>query len=126
MIVVDASSLINFFLAPRGMGAKWMSGEDIHAPHLVDAEVLQTMRRLNSRGDLDRVQSDAWLEIYSALALERHAHRPLFRRVWQLRHNFSAYDGLYVALAEALDCPLVTNDQALATAAAQFTAVRLA
>lgn len=91
-------------------------GEIVHAPHLIDAEVTQVLRRLEHAGTVPVVRAREALDDFQALRIVRHAHAPLLDRVWALRHNVSAYDGLYVALAEALGTRMLTMDRRLAAA----------
>lgn len=88
-------------------------GQILHAPHLLDVEVAQVIRRLEHRAELTAARAEEALDDLRALRVVRHAHLPLLERVWELRSNLSAYDALYVALAEALDAPLVTTDERL-------------
>ena len=120
MIVVDASVLLEFLLqTPIGtrVEARLFRGEDqFHSPHLVDVEVTQGLRRLVRTGE---VSPDRAAEAIADLAnfdLHRHPHLDLLTRAWKLRDNVTAYDAMYVALAEALDAPLVTCDTPLAKA----------
>ncbi len=91
-------------------------GEILHAPHLVDVEVAQVLRRLEGAESLGSARASEAFEDLRALRLVRHSHLPLLDRVWALRSNLSAYDALYVALAESLEAPLVTLDERLARA----------
>lgn len=91
-------------------------GQVLHAPHLLDVEVTQVLRWLERAGTLATSRAEEARDDLHALRLVLHDHRPLLDRVWHLRHNLSAYDGLYVALAEALEAPLVTTDGRLAEA----------
>jgi predicted nucleic acid-binding protein len=91
-------------------------GEVLHAPHLIDVEIAQVFRRLASAGSLDAPRANEACEDLRALRLVRHPHLPLLDRVWALRENLSAYDGLYIALAESLESPLVTLDERIARA----------
>ena len=118
MIVLDASALLEFLLqTPLGLRveARLFRGEhEFHAPHLVDVEVTQGLRRLVTAGE---VSPDRALQAIADLAdfdLHRHSHVDLLTRAWKLRENLTAYDAMYVALAEALDAPLVTCDTPLA------------
>lgn len=86
------------------------------APELLDLEVAQVLRRWISRPGADVDALEAAFAIYLDLDVERYRHPPLMPRVWALRHNVSAYDAAYVALAEALEAPLVTSDSRLARA----------
>jgi predicted nucleic acid-binding protein len=89
-------------------------GETLHAPHLIDVEVTQVVRRYWRAGDITPVRGGDALSDLSLLPLQRYSHEPLLERIWQLRNNLSAYDAAYVALAEGLDATLVTMDSALA------------
>ena len=115
MIVVDASAAVRALLHD-GEARRYLSTERLAAPHLVDAEVLQTMRRLVSREAVAPQIADGAVRQWSRLGVRRVAVHWLSERVWLLRHNLSAYDASYVALAEALDCPLLTADVRLAGA----------
>jgi predicted nucleic acid-binding protein len=88
----------------------------LHAPHLVDIEVTHAFRRLVQRKDITAVRAEEGLADFAQLPIERHGHQALTRRIWQLRDAMTAYDGAYVALAEALDAPLLTCDAKLAHA----------
>lgn len=87
-------------------------GPDIslHAPHLVDLEVAQVLRRYVIRGEIDPQRAQQALDDHLALPLERYSHDVLVSRVWQLRQNLTAYDAAYVALAELLGATLLTRD----------------
>lgn len=88
----------------------------LHSPQLLDIEVTHALRRLVQRSDITVVRAELVLADFSQLHIERHAHQALIARIWQLRDSMTAYDGAYVALAEALDAPLVTCDARLARA----------
>lgn len=92
------------------------AGETLHAPHLLDLEVGQALRRLLRRGALSDARAMDALTDMSALGVRRYPHTRLLGRIWELRANVSVFDAAYVALAEALDAPLITADQALARA----------
>jgi predicted nucleic acid-binding protein len=118
VIVVDASAMTEFLLqTPLGSRVEarlFRDGDEFHTPHLLDVEVAQALRRLVRVGD---VLADRAYEVLDDLAdfdLRRHAHVNLLGRAWDLRDNLTAYDAVYVALAEALDAPLVTCDGPLA------------
>jgi predicted nucleic acid-binding protein len=120
MIVLDASALVELVLAtPSGRGIAARVADpavSLHAPHLADVEVAQALRRYTRDGELDAAAARAALDDFRALDLQRHAHEPLLDRVWELRENLSAYDAVYVALAEALDAVVLTCDGRLARA----------
>ncbi len=82
----------------------------LHVPHLADLEVAQALRRYVRERDLDAGAAAAALDDLRALDLQRHAHEPLLERIWELRQNLTAYDAVYVALAEVLDCAVLTTD----------------
>lgn len=92
-------------------------GQTIQAPHLMDIEVLQVLRRYVRTNVMSAGRAQEALEDYSDLPITRYPHSVLLSRIWELRHNLTAYDAAYVALAEALDAPLVTCDRRLAAAA---------
>ena len=77
-------------------------------------EIVQALRRLVRLGDIDAERAEQALEDLENLVIERYSHQELLARVWQLRESMTAYDGAYVALAEALDAPLLTCDAKLA------------
>ena len=118
MIVADASAVFDVLrrrptataIEARLLG----SGLAVHVPHLLDAEVAQVIRRHAAGGDIRPDRGYELLMDFLNLPLQRHPHDWLLPRVWELRHNFTAYDAVYVALAEALDAPLVTRDARLA------------
>ena len=120
MIVLDASAAVELVLqtprAERIAARALHPAERLHAPHLIDVEVAQAMRRLLQSREITAARADVALSDFEGLVIERHAHRPLFRRVWGLRASLSAYDATYVALAEALAAPMLTCDDKLARA----------
>lgn len=120
MIVLDASAVVELLLGTRlgrSIAARIADPElGLHVPHLLDVEVTQALRRYVQSGELDQASAEAALDHLSLLDIERHAHEPLLDRVWALRQNLTAYDAVYVALAEALDAPLMTGDRKLARA----------
>ena len=84
--------------------------ETIHAPHLIDVEVAHVLRRYTLRGLLSNTRCERALAQWRELEVERYSHGLFLDRMWQLRHNVSAYDAVYVALTEALSTILVTGD----------------
>lgn len=114
MIVVDASAMVEA-LVGRDVDARLLtalSGE-VHAPHLIDVEVLSVLRGLVLGGKLPASRAEEARADHFSFGLVRHEIEPLAERVWGLRHRFTAYDAAYVALAEALDAPLHTCDAKL-------------
>ena len=95
-----------------------------HVPHLIDLEVLQILRRLERAGLVSADRAAEAINALSELRLVRHGYRTLAGRVWTLRHNLSAYDAVYIALAEALEAPLVTTDARLASAPGHDAEIR--
>jgi len=121
LIVVDASILLEVFLRTplaNAIEAKiFDSRETLHAPHLIDVEVAQVIRRYAANGDIGSDRGSAALTDLGDLPLQRYSHSLLLPRIWALRYNLTAYDAAYVALAEALDAVLITRDKRLASAA---------
>ncbi|HUD98986.1 MAG TPA: type II toxin-antitoxin system VapC family toxin [Bryobacteraceae bacterium] len=120
MIVIDASALLEVLLT-TGVGARvharLSSGEEtLHAPHLLDLEIIHVLRRYCLIGQLQPNRAAEALVDLRDLRLVRHPHEPYVPRIWQLRHSLTAYDAAYVALAEALQAPLITRDSRLASA----------
>lgn len=121
MIVLDASAVLEFLLqTPLGIrvDTRMFRGEDeFHAPHLMDVEVAQGLRRLVRAGEVSAARAAEALEDLVDLDIHRHPHLDLLDRAWRLRDNVTAYDAMYVALAEALDAPVVTCDGPLSRTA---------
>ena len=120
MIVLDASALLEFLLqTPLGTRVEarlFRDGDELHSPHLVDVEVAQGLRRLVRTGEVSRDRAADAIADLTDFDLHRHAHLDLLTRAWQLRENVTAYDAMYVTLAEALDATMVTCDIPLARA----------
>jgi predicted nucleic acid-binding protein len=115
MIVVDASAALTGLLR-RGEARQTLATEQLHAPHVVDSEVVSGLRRQVAAGRVDADTAQRILAIWPRLALTRYPVFALVARMWELRENLSAYDASYVALAESLGCPLLTADARLARA----------
>lgn len=117
MIVVDASALLEVLLrGPRADAvARYLfgGGVGLAAPHLIDLEVAQVLRRIAARGALSAHRAAQAFDDLGAMPMTRYDHLPLLPRVWALRDNLTAYDAAYLSLAEALGAPLVTCDAAL-------------
>lgn len=119
-VVVDTSALISALVtdrAPPGLRERLARSGRLEAPHLVDLEFIQALRRLVRRGEISLDRAADARTIFGELPLTRYPHEPLGDRIWELRDNLSAYDGSFVALAEVLGAPLVTCDRALLVAA---------
>ncbi len=120
MIVIDASALIEVLLVTE-VGARvrarlFREEEKLHAPHLLDLEIVHVLRRGCLIGELQPSRAAEALADMNGLRIVRHPHEPYVPRIWQLRHSLTAYDAAYVALAEALAAPLVTRDGRMASA----------
>jgi predicted nucleic acid-binding protein len=118
VIVVDASALIEFLLqtalGTRVEARLFRDRDEFHSPHLADVEVVQGLRRLVRAGEVSPDRAAEAMADLGDLDLHRHPHLDLLTRAWKLRDNVTAYDAMYVALAEALDAPLITCDTPLA------------
>lgn len=120
MIVVDASAVVDLLLDDGGKGS-WVRGElkgatILHAPQLIDYETLAVTRQKLVRSELTSERARGAIEDFIGLRIRRYPPRPFFSRMLELRDSVSSYDAFYVALAETLDCPLVTTDARLARA----------
>ena len=129
MIVVDASAILEALLRTPAAKAveKWLFDprQTLHAPHLLDIEVAQVIRRYSANKEIDSDRGRAALADLADLPLHRYPHDFLLPRIWDLRNNLTAYDAAYVALAEALDAPLLTRDRRLAAAAGHHARVEM-
>lgn len=118
MIVLDASALADWLLQSPATGTAVAGALSVHRePHtvdLADLEVLSAIRRMERLGELATDRAEHVLEDMAAVPLVRHAVSPYRRRIWALRHTHSAHEAAYVALAEALDAPLLTTDRRMA------------
>ncbi|HUG38881.1 MAG TPA: PIN domain-containing protein [Longimicrobiales bacterium] len=117
MIVVDASAVLEVLLQTergRALEGRLFGGEVLNAPHLLDLDVAQVLRRHTRRGVVGASRGEGALRDFQDLRIERYPHHPFLGRIWALRENVTAYDAAYLALAEALDAPLVTADRKLA------------
>jgi predicted nucleic acid-binding protein len=130
VIVIDASALADALL-PSARGREiapllLKPPGALHAPTLIDAETTSAVRRNERDGRITAETATAVLADLAAAPLVRHGYRPHLARAWELRHNFTVYDALYVALAEAIDGALLTSDTRLAAAVRAHTGVALA
>lgn len=128
MIVVDASVVIDLVLRAPGAEVVWnrlLPDRSWHAPHLLDVEVAQVLRRWERREEIPEAEALSALERLDDFPLRRYPHRALLPRIWELRWNLTAYDACYVALAEILGVPLITRDARLASAPGHVATVEL-
>lgn len=132
MLVVDASAVAELVLGrPAGEAVAQHLREhafDLHAPHLLDVEVLSALRRVVAAGDASPARATEAVADLADLPIERYGHYELIPRLWELRENFSAYDATYIALAEAIaddGAALLTADARLARATDAHTTVRV-
>jgi len=120
VIVVDASALIEVLLrttVAAGIERRLFDGGvPLFAPEVLDLEVAQVLRRYCASGDVSALRGQEAIDDLVDLPIGRYGHLPLLPRIWSLRQNMTAYDAAYVALAEALNAPLVTRDRRLASA----------
>ena len=116
VMVVEASALLEVLLrTPKAIEDRLFAPhQTLHAPHLLDVEVAQVIRRYAANGEIDRARGRVALTDLADFPLRRYPHDFLLPRIWDLRNNLTACDAAYVALAEALDVPLLTRDQRLA------------
>jgi predicted nucleic acid-binding protein len=119
MLVVDTSAVLEAPAArdpAPGLIERLAGDGDLHAPHLIDTELLHALRRMGIKREISEERAADARGDFAELALVRYPHQPLNDRVWELRHNLTAYDATFVALAEVLAAPLITCDARLASA----------
>lgn len=129
MIVLDASAAVDWLLqTPAGQRIEkriYSRNESLHAPHLLDLEVTQVLRRLAREGTVpSRRAEEAVLDLQD-LRITRYPHFVLLMEIWQRRHNLSAYDAAYIILAEKLGASLLTRDGRLAGASGNAAIVEV-
>lgn len=129
MIVLDASAAIDWLLQTVA-GQKienriYARSESLHAPHLLDVEVAQVMRRLVREAAVTAQRADQALQDLLSLPLTRYPHFVFLPEIWRLRNNLTAYDAAYVTLAEELGATLVTRDGRLASASAHAVTIEV-
>jgi predicted nucleic acid-binding protein len=129
LIVLDASAVIEWLLqTPTGTRVEhriFSTGSSLHAPFLLDIEVAQVLRRYVAAHQLEASRAEEALQDLLDLQLTRYPHDALLWRVWDLRHTLTAYDAVYVALAEALGASLITCDRKLASSSGHSAAVEV-
>src|SRR6185312_7006229 len=129
MIVLDASAAVDWLLqTAAGQQIEqriYARPESLHTVSLLDVEFSQVLRRLVREGSLTPKRAEEAIEDMAALRIARYAPVLLLQRIWRLRHNLSAYDAAYVALAEKLHATLITRDQRIAAAAGHTALVEV-
>lgn len=128
MIVVDASAVLEVLLQTqraRAVEAELFGGATLHAPHLLDLEVAQVLRRYARAGTLSSERGRQALRHFRDMRIDRYPHDVFLPRIWDLRDNATAYDAAYLSLAEALDAPLFTMDRKLARVPGHGARVRV-
>ena len=127
--MLDASAAIDWLLqTPAGMRVEkriYTNNESLHAPHLLDLEVAQVLRRLVIQKTVPVRRAEEAIHDLEDLRISRYSHFVLLPRIWQLRDNFSAYDATYIALAEQLSATLMTRDGRLAKSSGHRAEVEL-
>lgn len=115
MIVIDASAAV-LGLLNNGDARRSLAEQSSAVPHLADSEIAHTLRSQVTRGSIPAEAGQTALTTWIRLSVRRYPARGLLPRVWELRGNLSGYDATYVALAETLNCELLTADARLAAA----------
>jgi predicted nucleic acid-binding protein len=129
VIVLDASAAVDWLVqtpAARRIESRiFARNQSLHAPELLDLEVAQVLRRLVREDTLSASRAEQAIQDLLDLRLTRYPHSLLLPRIWQLRHNLSAYDAAYVVLAEKLGATLLTRDARLASAAGRVATIEV-
>ena len=119
MIVLDASLVVELLrngdMADSVRGELADLGGSVLVPHLLDVEVTSALRNLVSGRRMDAHRAAQMIEDLAGLPAVRCSHLPLLDRMWELRHNFTAYDAAYIALAEATGALLCTGDKKMSS-----------
>jgi predicted nucleic acid-binding protein len=115
MMVIDASVVLEI-LKRTSAGLDFetaLNGLPLHAPHVIDLEVTHTLRRWELTREMPRQAAQRALDTFLLMPITRYPHTTLLAEIWKLRHNLTAYDAAYLALARSLDAKLLTMDSAL-------------
>jgi len=129
LIVIDASVMVEVLLnTSTGMQISpfiLSPGTTLHAPHLLDLEVAQALRRYRVLGELESTRTTEAIHTFQDFSITRYRHDLFLTRIWELRHNYTAYDAAYLALSEALGALFVTRNSALASTTRHRARVKL-
>jgi len=129
LIVVDSSAVLEVLLRSQtGLEIEkriFSPQETLYAPHLLDLEVAQVLRRYCASGEMDAERGREALRDLADIPINRYPHDVFLPRIWELRPNMTAYDAAYVALAETLPAPLLTRDTRLASAPGHAAIIEL-
>jgi predicted nucleic acid-binding protein len=129
LIVVDSSAVLEVLLRSQtGLEIEkriFSPQETLCAPHLLDLEVAQVLRRYCASGEMDAERGREALRDLADIPINRYPHDVFLPRIWELRPNMTAYDAAYVALAETLPAPLLTRDTRLASAPGHAAIIEL-
>jgi predicted nucleic acid-binding protein len=128
VIVVDTSAVLAALAGrprPEDLRARLAQDGDLHAPHLIDVEVVHALRRLVRARHLTEDRAVDVRTDFGDLAIVRYPHHPLADRMWELRHNLSAYDAAFVVLSEMLGVPLITCQRRLAGSSGHAAQIEL-
>ena len=118
-IVLDASAAVEALVSPRGLGGHVravLGGCEMHAPELIDTEVLSALARLERAGTLTRAGATEAVSFWEVLPINRYGGPGLIREVWRTRGSLRISDAFYLALARGMGIPLLTCDGRLARA----------
>jgi len=129
VIVLDASAAVDWLLQ-TSVGQQiekriYARSESLHAPHMLDVEVAQVLRRLVRETVISAQRAEAAIDDLADLRVTRYPHFVFLSRIWQLRHNLSSYDAAYVALSENLGATLLTRDARLASSSGRAVAIEV-
>ena len=126
MVVLDGSCALKLILKrDNGALARRGAGDDLHAPFLIDIEILSGLRWLVRHKEITAERATLGLEWFFDLGIERHHSGELARRVFALRNSLSAHDAACVALAESLEAPLLTSDRRLARSDGHYATIEI-
>ena len=129
MIVVDSSVILEVLLRTKSAQAIekkiFSKGQTLHAPHLIDLEIAQVIRRYTSASEITPERGSQAIEDLIDFRISRYPHDILLSRIWDLRSNMTAYDAAYVTLAEVLNVPLFTRDARLARSVGSRAKIQL-